>query len=270
MSAGLSAQQPAPPPAQGQPAGAPADSAAKPPGYGQWWLKHAREVTPRPTGWLFHVEGQGSFANQTGSISGFEYTLDTLSAQRKGLVTNQVGVSFILQESRSPAGNHKQTSAKVSDMFMVNIARSWDLVTAAIWEKDEPKGVLHRRAVLQGLTRYFTLGDGRSLGLSAAIGYEWEDFENENGEVDQASPVIYLRNIFATPVAKKGLFSHSLEFFYDPHNHNDVRVNWDVSLSYQLTPHISIGPAAKIRYDARPVVQVQSTDTMAMIAVQFR
>lgn len=270
MSVGVSAQQPAPPPAQGQPAGAPADSAAKPPGYGQWWLKHAREVTPRPPGWLFHIEGQGSFANQTGSISGFEYTLDTLSAQRKGLLTNQVGVSFVLQESRSQDGNFKQTTAKVSDMVMVNIARSWDLVTAAIWEKDEPKHVLHRRTVLQGLTRYFTPGDGRSLGLSAAIGYEWEDLENENGEVDQQSPVIYLRNIFATPVARKGLLSHNLELFYDLENNNDVRVNWDVSLSYQLTPHISIGPAAKIRYDAQPVVQVQSTDTMAMIAVQFR
>jgi hypothetical protein len=265
------AQEPSAPP-PGQP---PAGAAASPqkPNRGQWWLKYARDIDPRPPEWLFHAEGQGSFANNTGSVSGFEYTLDLLAAERKGLVTNQTGVSFILQEARvadAPGGGFKQKSVKASNLVFVNVAKPINLVTAVIWEKDDPKHVVHRISIFEGVEHNFDVGPGRVIGLGAALGWETEHLITPDGVYDERGAIVYVQNTFATPIAKRGGFSHHLEFFFDLANTGDIRVNWDLSLTLQVNSHIGIGPAAKIRYDAHPVVQVQRTDTMAIIAVQFK
>lgn len=267
----VSAQQPAAPsqPPAGQQPGA--DPAPQKPNYGQWWLSNARDVEPRPPGWLFHIEGTGSFANQTGSVSGFEYTTNILSALRKGIVTNQVGASFILQEARVEGeGTFKQTTARAFDLLYINVAKPINLVTAVMVEKDEPKGVLHREAVFQGVQKIFTYPKGRMLSFAVAAGYEQERLQGEFGEVDEGGLTGYAQNVINVPIARRGIFTHFLEYFHDFELSDDYRVNWNASLQLQVNPHIGIGPSFQVRYDAKPVTHVQKTDTMAVISVTFK
>lgn len=267
----VSAQQPAAPsqPPAGQP-GAP-DPATKKPDYGQWWLKNAREVSPKPPGWQFHIEGTGSFANQTGSVSGFEYTTSILSALRKGIVTNQFGGSFILQESRVEGqGNFKQETARAFDMLYVNVARPINLVLALILEKDEPKRILHREAVFAGVQKIFTFPQGRMLSFSVAAGREQETVQGEFGEEDEGGPTAYAQSLLSWPIGRRGIFTNFLEYFHDLEISDDYRLNWNASLQLQVNAHIAIGPSVQIRYDAKPVTQVQKTDTMTVIGVTFK
>ena len=87
---------------------------------------------------------------------------------------------------------------------------------------------------------------------------------------DQGSATVYLQNTFNAPIAMKGTFTHFIEAFIDLVNEKDVRLDWNLGLNLQLTPHIGIGPTAQIRYDGQPVVQIQTTDTMVMFAVQVK
>jgi Protein of unknown function, DUF481 len=270
-----SAQPPppaAPPATQAQPPAPQDTTAQKKPDYGQWWLVNARDVVPPPPGWLIHSEGQGSFANSTGSVSGYQYTFAGQSSQRKRLVTNQVSVSFNVQEQRleDNRGFFKQTTARFTEMVLINITKPLNLITAVVWEKDEPKQVLHRLALFEGLAHNFTLGKGHILGLAGAIGYEDEHDVSSTINQDQGSATAYLQNSYNAPIAAKGTFSHTLEAFFDLVNTDDVRLTWNVNLMLQVTPHIGIGPAAQVRYDGQPVQQVQTTDTMVMIAVQIK
>lgn len=267
----VSAQQPAAP--SQPPAGPPGaqDPAQQKPNYGQWWLVNAREVTPKPPGWLFHIEGTGSFANQTGSVSGFEYTTSILTALRKGIVTNQIGGSFVLQEARVEGqGNFKQTTERGFDMLYINIAKPWNLVSAFIFEKDEPKRILHRESWFQGIQRVFTFPKGRMLSFAVAGGYEKEHVQGQFGEEDEDSPEAYAQNFLQVPIGQRGIFTHFLEFFHDFENGKDNRINWNVSLQMQVNPHLGIGPSFQVRYDAKPVTQVQKTDTMAVIGFTFK
>jgi hypothetical protein len=269
----LSAQQPpAPAPPAGTQAPAPPGTTTETkPNYGQWWLANARDVNPQPPGSLFHVEGQGSFANSTGSISGFEYTLNALSALRRGIATNQVGVSFIIQEQRVEGqGSFKQTTARFFDILYVNVTKPLNLITAVIVEKDEPKRVLHREAVFEGLGRNMALAKGRMVGVAAAMGYENEHVLTPVGPQDHRTPTAYFQNTYSSPIAMRGLFTHHIEMFNALDNRDDFRVNWNLGLNLQVTPHIGIGPSLQIRYDAKPVVQVQKTDTMVVFGVQFK
>ena len=127
-------------------------------------------MTPQPPGWLFHAEGQGSFANSTGSVSGFQYTGVAQTAMRKGLVTNQTFFSFNVQEQRleDNGGSFKQTAiTHFTDMLLININKPLNLVTAVIWDKDEPKAVLHRAAIFEGACPQLQSGEAaraRSVG----------------------------------------------------------------------------------------------------------
>lgn len=267
----VAAQQPAapPPPAAGQQPGA--EPAQKKPNYGQWWLMNAREVEPRPPGWLFHIEGTASFANQSGSVSGFEYTTNVLSAFRKGIVTNQVGASFILQESRVEGqGNFKQKTARAFDMLDVNVAKPLNLVAALIVEKDEPKRILHREAAFGGVQKIFSFPKGRMLSVSAAAGYEQETAIGQFGDQDEGGPTAYAQNFVSIPIGQRGILTHFLEYFHDLEDRQDYRVNWNASLQLQVNAHIGIGPSVQIRYDAKPVTQVQKTDTLTVIGITFR
>jgi hypothetical protein len=266
----VSAQQPAAP--SQPPAGQnPAEQKPQKPNYGQWWLVNAREVTPKPPGWLFHIEGTGSFANQTGSVSGFEYTTSILTALRKGIVTNTIGGSFILQEARVEGqGNFKQTTERGFDMLYFNIARPWNLVAAFIFEKDEPKRILHRESYFGGVQRVFTFPKGRMLSFSVAAGHEQEHVQGQFGEEDEGGPTAYAQNFLSVPIGQRGIFTHFFEYFHDLELSDDYRVNWQTSLQLQVNPHIAIGPSFSIRYDAKPVTQVQKTDTMAVIGFTFR
>lgn len=232
---------------------------------------NAREVTPKPPGWLFHIEGTGSFANQTGSVSGFEYTTSILTALRKGIVTNQIGGSFVLQEARVEGqGNFKQTTERGFDMLYINIAKPWNLVSAFIFEKDEPKRILHRESWFQGVQRVFTFPKGRMLSFAVAGGYEKEHVQGQFGEEDEDSPEGYAQNFLQVPIGQRGIFTHFLEFFHDFENGKDNRINWNVSLQLQVNSHVGIGPSFQVRYDAKPVTQVQKTDTMAVIGFTFK
>lgn len=267
--------------ASAEPQNAPAAPAQTGPGagaeekspYGEWWLLHAREVNPRPTGWLFHAEGGGSFANSTGSMSGYQVVLNGLSALRKGIVTNQFGASFQLDDQRieDGRGSFKQKTIRLFDMLLINVAKPLDLVTAAIYEKDEPKRVLHRFSTFAGPSRSISLGKGRVLGLAGALGFEKEEFATMGPEPSiEQNPIAYLQNTFSTPIARRGMLKHHVEAFFDLEDTEDVRVNWNLGLNLQLTPRVGIGPSLQVRYDARPVTQVQSTDTMLTIGVQVR
>lgn len=271
LAAPAAAQQPAaggPPPAEQKPG---EDPAQKKPNYGQWWLKNAREIEPRPTGWLFHIEGTASFANQTGSVSGFEYTTNILSAQRKGIVTNQIGGSFILQEARVEGqGNFKQETARAFDMLYVNVAKPINLVAALIVEKDEPKRILHREAVFGGVQKIFSFPKGRMMSFSVAAGYEQETAQGQFGDQDERGPAAYAQNFVSLPLGQRGIFTHFLEYFHDLKISDDYRVNWNTSLQLQVNSHIGIGPSFQVRYDAKPITQVQKTDTMAVIGITFR
>ena len=267
----VSAQQAAAPdqPPAGQQPGP--DPAHQKPNYGQWWLMNAREVNPRPPGWLFHIEGTASFANQTGSVSGFEYTTNILSALRKGIVTNQIGGSFILQEARVEGqGNFKQETARAFNMLYINVARPINLVTAVIVEKDEPKRIRHREAVFQGVQKIFSFPKGRMLSVSVAAGYEQETVQGEFGDVDEGGPTVYAQNFLSLPIGQRGIFTHFLEYFHDLELSDDYRLNWNTSLQLQVNSHIAIGPSFQVRYDAKPVTQVQKTDTMAVIGITFK
>ena len=271
----LSAQQPSPPPsspATQAPPTAPGATGEKKPDYGQWWLVNAREVNPPPPGWLVHSEGQGSFANSTGSVSGFQYIFNALSAQRKGLVTNHAAVSLTVQEQRleDDRGFFKQTTERFFDMVLINITKPLNLGTVVLWEKDQPKFVIHRVAILEGLMRSWALGKGR-FSVTGAIGHESEHLFSPaaGAEVDEGNPLVYFQNTYNAPIAMKGMFSHFIETFVNLTDRQDVRVMWNLGLNLQVTPHIGIGPTAQIRYDSQPVTQVQTTDTMVMIAVQF-
>lgn len=267
----VSAQQPAAPaqPPAGQKPGEP--PAQQKPNYGQWWLMNAREVNPRPPGWLFHVEGTASFANQTGSVSGFEYTMNVLSALRKGIVTNQLGGSFILQEARVEGqDNFKQTTERGFNMLYTNVAKPINLVTAVIVEKDEPKRILHRESFFQGVQHVSMFPKGRMLSFAVAGGYEQEHVQGQFGEEDERSPAFYAQNMLTVPIAQRGIFTHFLEYFHDLKNSKDYRINWNASLQLQVNAHIGIGPSVQIRYDAKPVTQVQKTDTMTVIGITFK
>ena len=267
----VSAQQPAAPsqPPAGQPSGAP--PAEQKPNYGQWWLANAREVNPKPPGWLFHIEGTASFANQTGSVSGFEYTTNILSALRKGIVTNQIGGSFILQEARVEGqGNFKQETARAFDMIYVNVAKPINLVGAFIIEKDEPKHILHREALFAGVQKIFTFPKGRMLSFSVAGGYEQETVQGQFGEQEEGGPAAYAQSMFSAPIGQRGIFTNFLEYFHDLEINDDYRINWNASLQLQVNAHIAIGPSVQIRYDAKPVTQVQKTDTMTVIGITFK
>ena len=256
------------------PAGAPqGGSAGPPPGpkYGDWWLVNAREVTPRPAEWLLHLEGTGSIANQTGSVSGYQHQINVLSALRKRLVTNQAGLTLTIQEARvENEGDFKQTTARFFDLVYVNVSKTWNVVSAAILEKDEPKRVHKRWSVFEGVSRNLTLPKGRHFSLAAAGGYESELVEGEHGPETEQSPTVYAQNTFDTPVANRGLFTHHLELFYDLKDTNDFRVNWNVGLNMQLTPHFGMGPSFQVRYDNKPVSQIQTTDTMAVFGFTFK
>lgn len=272
VSAAPSAEpQSGPPPAQA-PAGPPSGPQEKSP-YGEWWLLHAREVNPRPPGWLFHAEGAGSFANSTGSMSGYQLVVNGLSALRKGIVTNQFGASFQLDDQRieDGRGSFKQKTIRIFDMLLINVTKPLDVVTAVIYEKDEPKRVLHRTSTFAGLSRSMALGKGRVLGVAGALGYESEEFATAGPETDvEQNPIAYLQNTLRAPIARRGMLTHHVEAFFDLEDTEDVRVNWNLGLNVQLTPRIGVGPSLQIRYDARPVTQVQSTDTMLTIGVQVR
>lgn len=255
----VSAQQPA----------APSQPAPQKPNYGQWWLKNAREVTPKPNEWLFHIEGTGSFANQTGSVSGFEYTTSVLTALRKNIFTNQVRASFILQEAQVEGqGNFKQTTERFLDMFYINVAGPYNVVTAVIYEKDEPKHVLHRFSVFQGVERIFMLSKGRAMSLLVAVGHEQEQVQGQFGEQSDSGVTAYAQHFASLPIGQRGVFTHFLEYFHDLETSDDYRVNWDVSLRLQVNPHLAIGPSFQIRYDA--ITSRKKTDTMGVIGVTFR
>jgi hypothetical protein len=262
------AAAPSQPPAEQKPG---ADPAAKKPNYGQWWLMNAREVNPAPPGWLFHIEGTASFANQSGSVSGFEYTTNVLSALRKGLATNQIGGSFILQEARVEGqGNFKQETARFFDMVYVNVAKPINIVGALIVEKDEPKHILHREAVFGGVQKIFSFPKGRLLSFSVAGGYEQETAQGQFGETDEGGPAAYAQSMLTLPIGQRGVFTNFVEYFHDLEISDDYRFNWNTSLQLQVNAHIGIGPSFQLRYDAKPVTQVQKTDTMAVIGITFR
>ena len=266
----VSAQQPAPnqPPAEQKPDAPPAP---QPLNYGQWWLANAREMNTRAPGWLFHVEGTASFANQTGSVSGFEYTTNILSALRKGIVTNQLGGSFILQEARVEGqSNLKQTTARAFSILYLNVAKPVNLVSAVIVEKDEPKRVLHRESFFQGVQQVFTFPKGRMLSFAVAAGYEQELVQGEFGEEKEGGPTTYAQNMLSLPIGQRGIFTHVIEYFHDLETSKDYRVNWNASLQLQVNAHIAIGPSVQIRYDAKPVTQVQKTDTMTVFGITFK
>ncbi|HWI20964.1 MAG TPA: DUF481 domain-containing protein, partial [Vicinamibacterales bacterium] len=241
------------------------------PNYGQWWLMNARDVSPAPPGWLFHIEGTASFANQTGSVSGFEYTTNVLSALRKGIFTNQIGGSFILQEARVEGqGNFKQETARAFDMLYINIVKPINLVTALIIEKDEPKRILHREAIFQGVQKVFNFPKGRMLSFSVAAGYEQETAQGQFGDVEEGGPAAYAQSLASLPIGQRGIFTNFVEYFHDLELSDDYRFNWNTSLQLQVNSHIAIGPSFQLRYDAKPVTQVQKTDTMAVIGVTFK
>ena len=267
------------PPAQAPPAGgqAPAQPGAtgpQKPNYGTWWLGHARDIDPRPPGWLIHSEGTGSFANQTGSVSGFEITFNALSAQRKDLVTNQVGASIILQEARleGDRGNFSQKTVRLFDMVFYNITKQFDVATAVIWEKEDPKFLVHRFGVFEGISRHVALSKGRIVGLTAAIGYEDEHFLTPGGPIDshEGSPTAYFQNTYNAPVQMRGMFNHFVEAFYDLAHTHDYRINWNIGLNLQVNSHIGIGPSLQIRYDHEPVAQTQKLDTLLVFGVNFK
>lgn len=267
----VSAQQPAAPsqPPAGQ-SGTP--PAGQKPDYGQWWLANARDVNPKPPGWLFHIEGTASFANQSGSVSGFEYTANILSALRKGIVTNQIGGSFILQEARveGGGGNFKQETARAFNMLYVSVGRPINLVGAFIIEKDEPKHVLHREALFAGVQRVFSFPKGRRLSMSVAGGYEHETVRGQFGEQQEGGPAAYAQSMFTAPIGQRGIFTNFIEYFHDLEISDDYRINWNASLQLQVNKHIGIGPSVQIRHDAKPVTQVQKTDTMTVLGITFK
>jgi hypothetical protein len=114
------------------------------------------------------------------------------------------------------------------------------------------------------------LTKGRVLSIAGAIGYETEHVEGQFGPETEQSPTLYAQSFFSSPIANRGMFTQHLEAFYDLINRDDFRANWDAGLQMQVTPHISIGPSAQIRYDNHPVSQIQRTDTMVVFGVQFK
>lgn len=257
--------QPAQPPQQPPPAAQAADP--KKPDYGQWWLMDARDMPQRAPGWLIYAEGQGSFANSTGSVSGFNVAGGGNFAARRNITTNQFAISFNVQEARleDNRGFFKQTTYRASDMVFVNVARPLNIITGIIYEKDEPKHVTHRVSYFGGVSRRFVKAHHK-VGVIAAFGHESEDFTEP--AVTEHSWALYFANTYDTAIQQRGMFSHNIEIVLDLENEKDRRINWSTGLQLQLNRHIGIGPALQVRYDSFPVLQVQKLDTMAMIAVR--
>ena len=252
------------------PAAAPASPDQKKPDYGQWWLIDPRDMETKAPGWLTFAKGQGSFANSTGSVSGFQVAAGVDVVNRKGLVTNMLSLSVNIQEQRleNDGGSFRQSTSKLNEMLIISVSKPVNVIGGVIVERDQPKLVDHRIAYFGGVSKRFSKGNHKA-GAVAAAGYEVQDFLTVPN-TKQNGFALYFENTYEAVIAQKGQFSHSFNTTIHTTSGAGSRLTWNVGLQMQLNPHIGIGPMFQLRYHSRPVESVQKTDTMLMFAVQVR
>ncbi len=252
------------------PAAAPTSPDQKKPDYGQWWLLDPRDMETKAPGWLTFANGQGSFTNSTGSVSGFQVAAGLNVVNRKGLMTNILSLSTNIQEQRleNNGGLFRQSTSRLSEMVIVSVSKPVNVIGGVTLERDQPKKVDYRIAYFGGVSKRFGKGNHKAAAVAAA-GYEAQDFSTVPN-TNQSGFTLYFENTYDAVIARKGQFSHSFNTTIHTTSGGGSRLTWNVGLQTQLNPHIGIGPMFQLRYNSQPVQSVQKTDTMLMFAVQVR
>jgi hypothetical protein len=250
---------------------------------GKWWKKRALKLDRLPPEWLYHLEGEYSFNENTGNWKQTDHKAKIALTLRKGLVTSEA--SFELRDQEQGEGSHLRTqNKKVFNVFAYGeFWKRVDLSGGLQWYTYDKRFIEDRYTAFGGL--YFTLLDLPNYVLKFGAFYGYATISYMNDKIAQLNPglefpdyssdVLYLQQRFTWSISDKLTFKQKGSYRQYIEDSNFIHWILNFDLDYKLTKHFSIFGTYKVDYESTELnqqlrgLEKKDTDLYLGIRINF-